>query len=168
MNHYAIIKDFMSSEDSTTLILRINELISKEGTQAYFGRTAIENSKDEVLRTIATKYARKILETFPDSMYTSVSGYVFQHYSSKGFWSKHTDSEEYEEFSAFIYLNDEFKGGELVVETPYDETVVYKPVKNSLVYLPSWFPHSIARVPDGARYVLVINFASGYRKPQQL
>jgi predicted 2-oxoglutarate/Fe(II)-dependent dioxygenase YbiX len=167
MNHYSIIKDFITDEDSTTLMDRVNEVLSKESSKAANGRSFIIDSKDEVLRVTATKYAKKILETFPGSLYTTVSGYVLQHYSSKGFWSKHKDSEEYEEFSAFIYLNDSYDGGELVIHTPYDETVVYKPVKNSLVWMPSWYEHSVAKVSNGARYVLVVNFSSGYSKNQR-
>jgi Rps23 Pro-64 3,4-dihydroxylase Tpa1-like proline 4-hydroxylase len=165
MRHYTVIENFISDEDSRILIDRVNELIlANTGNKSADGRFSLVDSKDEVIRPVASKYGTKILATFPESPYTVVSGYVLNHYSSNGFWRKHTDAEENKEYSAFIYLNDEFTGGELVFETPHEELIVYKPVKNSLVWVPSWYPHGVSKVKNGARYVLVINFTTSYLK----
>jgi predicted 2-oxoglutarate/Fe(II)-dependent dioxygenase YbiX len=163
MRHYEVTPNFITDEDSLTLMTALNKAISENpGNMNKDRRFSIADSKEEHLRALGSKYGNKILSTFPDSPYTNVSGYVLEHISSKGLQRKHTDSLENEEYTAVIYLNEEFDGGELVVETPHDYHFVYKPVKNSLVWFPSWYPHSVAQVSNGARYVLVINFMSGH------
>ena len=54
-------------------------------------------------------------------------------------------------WSYLFYLNDNFIGGELLVE----DNIIIKPKKNSLIVMTGELPHSVTQVIDGERLVLV-------------
>jgi predicted 2-oxoglutarate/Fe(II)-dependent dioxygenase YbiX len=104
---------------------------------------------------MVNKYYKKVRSQFNDE-YQNISGYIFTIYNEGIGMAPHIDSEEGAEFGALFYLNDDYLGGELVVQTP-DETFTHKPKKGDLVYFPSWFEHSVLPVTEGARYFFTIS-----------
>jgi hypothetical protein len=157
MNKYVhILHNFIKDEDCTTLINHLDSLKSNNKLiNRSDGRLCIINSKDVLFTNMVNKYYKKVRSQFNDE-YQNISGYILTIYNEGISMAPHIDSEEGEEFGALFYLNDDYLGGELVVETP-EGKFKHKPKKGTLVYFPSWFEHSVLPVTEGTRYFFTIS-----------
>lgn len=81
-------------------------------------------------------------------------------YEQTGHYSFHIDHGRTtpRTLSAIYFVNDDFKGGELIFSDPsYEIEITIPPEKNSLVIWPSNFlyPHKVNAVTEGVRYTVV-------------
>ena len=81
-------------------------------------------------------------------------------YEKTNHYDFHVDGGEHfnRTFSAILFLNNDYKGGELVFKTlEGDQEITFKPIPGSLIIWPSNFlyPHSVKPVSEGIRYTIV-------------
>lgn len=80
-------------------------------------------------------------------------------YFKNGFYKRHIDSGIHipRTLSFVYFINDNFKGGELIFELPNNEVNKFEVKKNKLIMFPSNFlyPHKVAPVEEGVKYSVV-------------
>ena len=106
------------------------------------------------------KVIKKYSEKFDKFSCQRHSGFRINRYSVGGFMSEHTDNihhshgQEYgfPQVSALLFLNDDYKGGELVVSGNK-----YKTKMGSGIIFPSnfMFPHEVKKITDSERWSIV-------------
>lgn len=113
----------------------------------------------ECFSNIAARYRKE----HPDFMVERVTAYRLNRYDApNGFMSRHADNIHHshgQEYgfplaSSLLFLNDDYKGGELIL---CDGVFCRKPAKGSGIIFPSnfMFPHEVRRVEEGSRYSVV-------------
>ncbi len=91
---------------------------------------------------------------------TQDDGYSLLRYDVGHFYSEHvdyvlsTDATPYRTLSVLVYLNDNYKGGEIVFRR---QGITIKPEAGSVVVFPSTctHPHEALKVTEGEKYVVV-------------
>ena len=120
--------------------------------------------KDDGVIAVINKFFGKVIkkysETFNRFSCQRHSGFRINRYSVGGFMSEHTDNihhshgQEYgfPQVSALLFLNDDYKGGELIVAGNKYETKT-----GSGIIFPSnfMFPHEVKKITDGERWSIV-------------
>ena len=154
-----ILHNFINDEDCLALINHLKYLEdNKKLINKGDGRLCAINKKDLIFKKMVDKYYLKIRNQFNDE-YQNIFGYILTVYNKGVGMAPHTDAEEGEEVGALFYLNDDYLGGELIIDTP-DETFIHKPQKGDLIYFPSWFKHSVSTVTQGTRYFFTISLTN--------
>ena len=120
--------------------------------------------KDKTISSIINQFFGKLIkkysETFEKFSCQRHCGFRVNRYSVGGFMSEHTDNihhshgQEYgfPQVSALLFLNDNYKGGELVVSGNK-----YKTKMGSGIIFPSnfMFPHEVKKITDSERWSIV-------------
>jgi hypothetical protein len=152
-----VFENFVDPQDCAAIIARIEDLCAAgEVVERPDGRVGIINSSDPTFTTCVEKYTQKKLDTIHDGFET-YNGYIVTKYVTGVGMSTHVDSAEGEEMGLLMYLNDDYEGGELVYTTPDNTVHTIKPEKGSMIYSPSWYPHSVNPVTKGTRYFFTLS-----------
>ena len=120
--------------------------------------------KDKTTSSIINDFFGKVIRKYSDKFERFScqrhSGFRVNRYSVGGFMSEHTDNihhshgQEYgfPQVSALLFLNDNYKGGELIVAGNEYETKM-----GSGIIFPSnfMFPHEVKKITDGERWSIV-------------
>lgn len=159
-------KNFLNDRDFKLVIEEITKL-SDEFTPFYYGETQIyrinldqrfidNRSESAILSLIHTRlFDKKMIEevsanndlafmlfSFPHR-YTTVISQMREERSYRPHTDMHSGNDWNRNFLSWIYyINDDFNGGELVIETDEGEVTV-NPEKNKLVLLPSYRLHKV-------------------------
>ena len=155
-NYVKVFNNFILEEDCDALITHLNTLKKQNKLMLRGdGRFCAENLKEKVFLDMVEKYYEKVMMEVSNE-YACIFGFILSIYYEGVGMGPHVDSLEGEEVGALFYLNDEYLGGELSVETP-EGAFIYKPKKGDLVYFPSWFTHSVFPVQKGVRYFFTVS-----------
>ena len=119
-----------------------------------------DKTTSSIINDFFSKVIRKYSDKFERFSCQRHSGFRVNRYSVGGFMSEHTDNihhshgQEYgfPQVSALLFLNDNYKGGELIVAGNEYETKM-----GSGIIFPSnfMFPHEVKKITDGERWSIV-------------
>ena len=119
-----------------------------------------DKTTSSIINDFFSKVIRKYSDKFERFSCQRHSGFRVNRYSVGGFMSEHTDNihhshgQEYgfPQVSALLFLNDNYKGGELIVAGNEYETKM-----GSGIIFPSnfMFPHEVKKIIDGERWSIV-------------
>jgi len=152
-----IITNFVDKQDCAAMIMRLNELESQGNVIIRDdGRIGVINQEDEIFSHFVTKYKQKAIDTFNDG-FNSFSGYIATKYNPGIGMATHIDSKPGVEMGCLMYLNDDYKGGELTYTDPEGIFHTIKPKMGDMVYCPSWYSHGVNKVASGIRYFFTIS-----------
>jgi hypothetical protein len=151
-DNVAIISNFFDAEDAKNIMSYLDKLES-EGimSERSFGRVGIENSEDPYLKKYVNFYQKKVNDHFNDG-FNKLAEYTMNIYKTGVGMDMHFDAKQGTEMGALLYLNDNYLGGELIVEDNFK----YKPKELDLVYYPTHLMHGVATVTEGKRYMIGI------------
>ena len=103
---------------------------------------------------------RKYQEKHPDFVCQRHTDFRLNKYSYGGFMSRHVDNIHhshgqeygYPQVSSLLFLNDNYKGGQLKISN-----ITYNTKKGSAIIFPSnfMFPHEVNLITEGTRYSIV-------------
>ena len=147
-----IISNFFDAEDARNIMLYLDKLES-EGimSERSFGRLGIVNLEDPYLKKYVDFYQKKVNNHFNDD-FNKLAEYTMSIYKVGVGMDMHFDAKEGTEMGALFYLNDDYIGGELIIEDNFR----YKPKALDLLYYPTHLMHGVAPVTDGKRYMFGI------------
>ena len=153
MDKVIVVPNFFDQQDAYDLIrymdkLKQDEMLHNRGE----GRIGLTDSEDPVLIRFVNKYQSKVIDYFKDGFETR-SGYAITIYYDGVGMNMHSDGQPFPEMGALFYLNDDYEGGELVVEPDFK----YKPKALDMVYMPSDPMHGVLPVKNGTRYFFTIS-----------
>ena len=103
---------------------------------------------------------RRYQEKHPDFVCQRHTDFRLNKYSYGGFMSRHVDNIHhshgqkygYPQVSSLLFLNDDYKGGQLKISN-----ITYNTKKGSAIIFPSnfMFPHEVNLITEGTRYSIV-------------
>ena len=103
---------------------------------------------------------KRYQEKHPDFVCQRHTDFRLNKYSYGGFMSRHVDNIHhshgqeygYPQVSALLFLNDDYKGGQLKISN-----ITYNTKKGSAIIFPSnfMFPHEVNLITEGTRYSIV-------------
>jgi len=149
-------KNYVEPQDAKLLIDLMDELKSKNqlNNERGDGTFRLYNSDKPVLTNFVKKYSDKFIED--KNLY--LTEYLVALYEEGAFMNVHRDVEDDSEtVSTVIYLNDEYKGGELSFPE-IDGNYTYTPEKYELIYFPTPYLHGVNPVISGKRYIITISY----------
>jgi len=148
-----IVPDFFEPSCATELMAYMDKL---ENEKIMFdrsdGRVGIINLDDPFLNKMVEKYQNKVVNYFNDG-FNKFNGYICTIYREGAHMRMHSDAEPNLEMGALFYLNDNYEGGELLIEDDFS----YKPKALDMVYFPSHPMHGVAPITKGKRYFFTIS-----------
>ena len=114
----------------------------------------------KVVNDFFGKVIKKYTDTFERFSCQRHCGFRMNRYSTGGFMSEHTDNIHhshgqeygYPQVSSLLFLNDNYKGGQLKISN-----ITYNTKKGSAIIFPSnfMFPHEVNLITEGTRYSIV-------------
>lgn len=170
MHSIKVINDFVEPQDAQLYIDEATKPSNIEPFPEYykdrFGGTALPYNANT--RYLNKKYGRKAAD-FVKELYGFVNPvYVYKvfmnHTTTPGYFGPiHTDSvdpEPWIEWSAVLYVNDDFEGAKLHFP---NQAFVYDPVPRDAVFFPSAgseYMHGISKMKSGERFSIVVCLTS--------
>lgn len=169
-----IIENFIDQEDATRLIDYIEKNKLNKSKFVYYEYLKTEESQQaqsrvpedfsindhEEVKDIYIRYAKKFIEEsktfFKNSEGIGLFAQWLTMYGIGNELPRHRDNHEGAEeinFSAVIYLNDDFTGGELLLE---DFEYLHKPKALSIIIFHPTYWHEIKPILSGKRYAMPI------------
>jgi hypothetical protein len=156
-----IISNFFDSDDAKNIMSYLDKLESEgKMLERSFGRLGVVNLEDPYLKKYVDFYQKKVNDHFDDG-FNKFAEYTMSIYKSGVGMDMHYDAKPGTEMGALFYLNDDYQGGELLIEDNFK----YKPKSLDLVYYPTHLMHAVAPVTDGKRYMFGIFCYKGDVKP---
>jgi hypothetical protein len=160
----SIISNFFEPDCAKELIMYMDKL---ENEKVMFnrseGRIGIVNLDDPFLNKMVEKYKNKVVNYFNDG-FNKFNGYICTIYQEGAYMSMHSDAEPNVEMGALFYLNEDYEGGELLIEKDFK----YKPKSLDMVYFSSHFNHGVAPVTKGKRYFFTISLLKKEKDKEEL
>lgn len=157
MSKVKIFNNFVDNADCQSIIEKIEHLYNeKKLKQTPDGRLSISDLEDDLLQNLVQKYHNKKIQQLDDS-FVKYNSYIVTKYKTGIAMGIHTDSNEGEEMSVLMYLNDNYDGGEFtyIDENGLEHSI--KPKTGDMIYCPSWYSHGVNKVTSGTRYFFTIN-----------
>jgi len=160
-----IVDNYILEDDAKYFInsMDLNNLSSENSTN--FGAKDFKNDIDAF--NLLKKYSKNIKNAIKDFYIINKDLYIFK---TMGFkwqdgWSQHPHIDAQGpgksiEWSAVIYLNDNYDGGE--IEFP-NKSLIYKPKKYSAVFFPGndeEYLHQVNTIKNNSRYTLLFLFTA--------
>jgi hypothetical protein len=159
-NDVSIVSNFFEFNCAKELMSYMDKL---ENEKVMFdrsdGRLGIINLDDPFLNKMVKKYQNKVVNHFNDG-FNKFNGYICTIYKEGAHMNMHSDAEPNTEMGALFYLNDNYEGGELLIENDFK----YKPKALDLIYFPSHPMHGVAPVTKGKRYFFTISLLKNEEK----
>lgn len=90
-------------------------------------------------------------------------------FSQDGFLGKHIDVQGHQDYdyTAIIYLNDDYEGGEFYIYNNEENPALLKPPKHSLIITSCHIAHEVKVVREGKRKTLCSFFSDGKCYPKE-
>ena len=106
---------------------------------------------DEPYRELLNIWAKKTGNEYPSTWVTK--NYTIRRYKTGGAMGAHIDKnadnpENSMDWTALIYLNDDYEGGEVIFE---DHGLSLKPSAGSIIFFPCLEPHSVNKITSGTK-----------------
>lgn len=156
-NDVSIVSNFFDPHDAKDLMSYMDNLSFKNIMfDRSDGRIGIVNLEDPYLQRYVDFYQEKVINYFNDG-FNKFNGYIMTIYKNGASMKMHSDAEPNTEMGALFYLNDDYEGGELLIENNFK----YKPKALDMVYFPSHPMHGVAPVTKGTRYFFTISLIKG-------
>lgn len=118
---------------------------------------AAHGEADSLIKLIAPQYETAISiwaeETNQEPLEWVSKNYTFRRYRIGAAMGAHIDKNEDDpsdtmDWTALLYLTDEYEGGELVFD---DLDIIFKPSAGSIVFFPCTFSHSVPDIVSGVK-----------------
>ena len=175
--HCKFLVEYSNNADTDLLGVHDHGKSNIHGSDQFATKTAIRNTKmvkyDDTIKNGMIEVIRHAVETAinpffnvsiqraeaPQILKYDVGGHYDEHVDSEELWhNKHENKIEWKklfdrDISIFLYLNDDYEGGELVFPNQH---ITVNPKSGMLVAFPSnhHFVHSVKPVTKGTRYVV--------------
>lgn len=149
-----VVNNFFEPQCAKDLMAYMDNLELKNIMEDKGGRKVVINLDDPFLNKIVAKYQDKVINYFNDG-FNTLSGYICSIYREGVGMAMHSDAQPVPEMGALFYLNDDYEGGELKIES--DEEYIYKPKALDMVYMSSEPLHGVLPVTKGTRYFFTIS-----------
>jgi hypothetical protein len=153
MDKVIVAPNFFDLQDANDL-MKYMDVLETDGVliNRGDGRLGAFNLNDHYLLSFVDKYQEKVINYFQDG-FLNRTGYALTIYRDGVGMNMHSDGQPFPEMGALFYLNDDYEGGELVVEPDFK----YKPKALDMVYMPSDPMHGVLPVKNGTRYFFTIS-----------
>jgi hypothetical protein len=149
-----IIKNFLTKEECLALLDEAENSNNWKPQNKDTGIFILSSINHKIMIDIN----KRVSALFDKNLYTQIIRMI--HKTDKdSFWEEHSDNagRANTKYGVVIYLNDNFKGGELLYT---ESNTIIKPEAGMLVYHPGNKMHKVLRVESGNRYTLT-SFITG-------